>query len=107
MRTFQEIIEDAGYSPRSYSGRGMYGKECLGAELTSQSKIGRFISDVLNHIDIGEEDAPDDELQVVAEAFRSMQWDSLGLGMIVYFEWVEYKDEYGDEDDYDDDDDEE
>lgn len=25
-----ELIEEAGYEPREYSGRGMYGKYCVG-----------------------------------------------------------------------------
>jgi hypothetical protein len=28
-----EAIEEAGYSPRSYSGRAMYGRDCVGVEV--------------------------------------------------------------------------
>jgi len=31
-----EAIEDAGYEARSYSGRGMYGKCCVGVEINRE-----------------------------------------------------------------------
>ena len=36
------IIENAGYEPRSYSGRGMYGKYCLGVDLPEISGLVRL-----------------------------------------------------------------
>ena len=54
-------IEAAGFKPRSYSGRGMYGKECVGVSVNARS----------------EGDA--DELP------RGNSVDSLGMGQIWYW----------------------
>lgn len=52
-------LTKAGYRPRSYSGRGMYGRVCVGVTLD------RF-----------------EELTVGA---RTATWDSMGLGRIAYW----------------------
>lgn len=55
------LIEAAGYEPRSYSGRGMYGKQCLGVDLP---KIAHLVK-------LGGVPLP--------------TTDSMGLGIIAYW----------------------
>ena len=96
----QELLEPTQYICRSYSGRGMYGKECLGVTLQEGDSLGKFFGQVLDEIAAGSDE---DEIEVIADDFHSMQTDSMGLGMIVYFPKVPFVDdgvdrEYSDED---------
>jgi hypothetical protein len=84
---FQGLIEEAGFETRSYSGRGMYGKTCLGVDLEG-GNLGRLLGDLVEMT--ATSDDPGEAVEIVAEGLRSMQTDSMGRGMIVYFEEVSY-----------------
>ena len=73
-----EIIEDAGYETRSYSGRSMYGKECVGVDLQDTSSI-YFTAEVVASVE------DKFEREELANIFRDARTDSIGLGTIVYF----------------------
>ena len=94
--TLQELIEDLGYDTRSYSGRGMYGTTCLGVSLDKNDlqfmlELGHAMAEHNNEIDTDTpEGADEDELIRLPKRVSS---DSMGLGSIVYFPNVEYKDE--------------
>lgn len=83
----QDILESTVDGVRSYSGRGMYGRSCLGVETYD---LGDLFASVLEELE-GEEDTQDLQL-----AFKSMCTDAMGRGTIVYFPAVPY---VGDEDD--------
>ena len=84
--TLREVIEGAGYETRGYSGRAMFGRECLGVEVPSGG-LGVFIADVMTEvIDQGDVDRPYE----IAEAFRGMAQDSMGRNLIVYFPSTPY-----------------
>lgn len=89
----QQLIEEAGYETRSYSGRGMYGKECLGV-CTENVNVIAFIYDIMEtSFDQDRADLEEDIMQI-----REAKTDSMGKGMIVYFPNVPYnKDEDEDE----------
>ena len=80
MSKLQEILEMGEHEPRSYSGRAMYGRSCLGVEC---SDVGELFAEVL-------ESADEDDLRELAETFRTMRTDSMGLDIIVYFPGTEY-----------------
>ncbi len=106
MHALQEMLEEFGIETRSYSGRGMYGKECLGVDI-GRGGLGEFISNVIEatQSQVGAENIDD-----ISEAFRGMSTDSMGLGMIVYFPSVPYEGSSGEsesEDDEDSDDEDE
>lgn len=82
--SFQDLIEDAGYTCCPYTGRGM-NKECLGVCI-DDNKLGKFLADV---IDESSEDL--EEKSEIAKAIRVMQTDSMGKGIIVYFPGVEFE----------------
>ena len=71
-------IENAGYEARSYSGRGMYGKTCLGVTLGPGQSVLEFAFDVL------QETRPE-EVSEVIDILRRPRQDSMGLGMILYW----------------------
>ena len=85
MITFRQILSAAGLEPRSYSGRGMYGKNCVGVTTDDNKNEGAIFASVL--IAIGE--LPGNEkseaLDICAEAFARMAIDSMGMGTILYF----------------------
>ena len=81
----QCAIEDAGYECRSYSGRGMMGKECLAVRITGT--VGFLVADL-----IGIAYTFDNEK--VADEIRCMRSDSLGKDdIIVFFPDVAYASE--------------
>lgn len=74
--TLKEIIEAAGYDTRSYSGRGMFGRECLAVSIdVSESE---FFSDLIDVTDSS-------NIRIVSDAMRNVRTDSLGRGTILYF----------------------
>lgn len=71
-------IRQQGLRPRSYSGRGMYGIECVGVSADSQGEVIDLCVELADH-DLG--------AKLPAPSF-----DSLGLGVIAYWpriEWTE------------------
>lgn len=94
-----EAAESAGYEPRSYSGRGMFGRSCVGIEVSrGQSEFTMAIEIAKELMDLCEKD--DEAIEVVDElAQLRPSCDSMGLGAIVYFPGVPWpEDEDEDED---------
>lgn len=74
-----ELLEDAGESPRSYSGRGMYGARCVAIEPDRGDLMALGI-------EVAREAAGRDaDLEAVADAFRGARIDSMGRGIVVYW----------------------
>lgn len=97
--SFQDLcnaIESAGYKPRSYSGRGMYGKRCLGVTCNNTSNV---VLDILPELLIGgidDADVPSEFIEEACELLRNARTDSMGRGAIIYWpeiEWEESEDE--------------
>lgn len=84
----QRIIEDGEFNCRSYSGRGMYGKSCLGVEidLNHDSSLGSLMASIVY---LTTEDCQEE----VAEGLKRLRMDSLGLGQIVYFPGIPYSED--------------
>jgi len=89
----QELLEtvrragDVDIHVRSYSGRGMYGKECLGVTVRSGDLGELFASvlDVMHH-----EDSSCDTIDQICKAWRRMSQDNMGRDMIYYFPSIPY-----------------
>lgn len=93
----QRVLEDAGYECRSYSGRGMFGRECLGVSLDRYASEFALIADVLANMPVSSDgETMEDSLDTLAKAFRGANQDQIGLGTIVYWPAVPY---VGDEND--------
>lgn len=86
-----EAIEEAGFTARSYSGRGMYGKACVGVHLdqgTDGFTLGftlaaRMACALTSSVDEGTE-------CLEALAGLRVEPDSMGRGGIVYFPRMEW-----------------
>jgi len=87
----EAISQDCDFTVRSYSGRAMYGKECL--VVTFDGNIGKLFAGILRHLD-GEHNNEHDDL---AHAFENMAQNSMVRGTVVYFPNVEYVDPVSDE----------
>lgn len=89
----QSTLEDIGYVPRDYSGRGMMGKTCLGISTPLDGSVGDIFADIIEHIRNESRGSFLDIVDVfldIAEAFRDMRQDSLGKGSIIYFPNIEF-----------------
>jgi hypothetical protein len=97
----QTLLEDYGLPTRSYSGRGMYGKSCLGVEagdrdlLKAVFEIGfelgeRTGEDEAENKDRDPNYALKQEREAITKALSSMRQESLGLGVITYFPGVPF-----------------
>lgn len=88
-----KAILDSDLKPRSYSGRFMYGKQCLGFETDESSvkAIGLILVSLCRGASAvrAKEDVMD-----LAEILQDAREDSLGLGTIVYFPNVPWHDSY-------------
>jgi 2,3-bisphosphoglycerate-independent phosphoglycerate mutase len=92
---FSEVAADNGYNVRRYSGRGMYGKECLGVVIKGNplSFLGSacgMLADYVSDNSAAEEAADEnqnliDALQELSEIIDKTQQDSMGLDIIIYW----------------------
>jgi hypothetical protein len=90
----QNLIKKAKFKTQSYSGRGMYGRKCLGVVLKEGQTTGQFFSKVIMTInDYCTADEMFEVLPDIANICEVMCSDSLGLGKIVYFPGVEFEGE--------------
>lgn len=82
------LVEDAGYEPRGYSGRFMFGLECLGVSLERDTTPMAFFADLLEQVAaVGE---LEDQLAELSFMMRETRTDQLGLGTIVYWPEIEF-----------------
>lgn len=84
-----EVLRSAGFEPENYSGRGMYGRECVGVTISrGQSTFNLAAQLCVEAIDLfGEEEGPD----FIEELSRlSVSEDSMGHDSIVYFPRVSW-----------------
>lgn len=76
--TFVELLTIAGYDVTSYSGRGMYGKSCVGVRVANDAEMLVMTANVAIECDAAQrEELPD----IVSNA----KTDNMGRGLIVYF----------------------
>ena len=78
----QMICEMNDLESRSYSGRGMFGRECLGIVGKTVADVTADLFDGLDGLDLPDMDAAFNELSA---ALRSSRTDSMGMDVIVYF----------------------
>ena len=109
MKSLVERFRDQGLEPRSYSGRAMYGKQCVGvsgdrSEMNSaiegiigdclQEAYDRGIEEQENENDSDVyENASLDELKEFTSDLLCYREDQLGLGVVYYWPRIEWEDE--------------
>jgi hypothetical protein len=85
---FVNALQDDGHNLYSYSGRGMYGKQCIAVDIDGGVASFMFKLGLL----LGET-SPEE-----VDAFTDLTicTDSMGRGSVVYFPSLEWKDAYAD-----------
>lgn len=78
MRTFQQILEAAGYETDTHVGPEAGSVECLSVGLPGNGRLGHLFAGVIDAMGPGEND-------IVSSALRRMRTDPLGCGIAVYF----------------------
>lgn len=97
FNTLIEIIEEAGYTPYSYSGRGMYGDRCVGFTVDKDIGIFRAIANLiresifLDNCSNGEHYRSDQLLTAIE--LGNVKTDNMGLDTVVYFPRVTWEGE--------------
>lgn len=81
--TFQKWLEENCYETRAYSGRGMYGKECLAVTVSDVSAMWTMAMML-------QEDLIEDEDLDFTGPFPP-RYDSMGLGVILYWPSIPYE----------------
>jgi hypothetical protein len=95
FNTLIEIIEEAGYTPYSYSGRNMYGDHCVGFTTdenefaTCAMIVGAAEQVRRNNDTLDTAFTLVDFLDVLSDA----KTDSMGLSTVVYFPHVKWEGE--------------
>lgn len=77
----EEVIEDAGFETRHYSGRGMYGAECVAFE--TNDPVGD-VAEIVASVEGTE------EVYELVKAFKKSKTDAMGLGTVIYFPTYKY-----------------
>ena len=92
MKLLKTLIEAAGYEAYSYSGRGMFGRKCVG--LTC-SDVNTAIADLFEAVfdGVGDYDECMEVHSALCDALRSSAQDSMGYDRVLYFKSVEWQDE--------------
>jgi uncharacterized protein YeeX (DUF496 family) len=92
LQTFAEYISEEvnnncedGISIHSYSGRGMFGKECLGITFSRTYDFGSFVDDLIQYVADLDEDERDEAVQDLQGVFKNMRTDSMGRGTVSYW----------------------
>ena len=97
-KRFIEIAHNADLKVQSYSGRAMYGAQCIGIEHKNPILVTAII--VAQAED-------DEEAEALVSVFRHARTDQMGLDMIIYFPGLKWPDNVDDDDDNEDEDDDE
>lgn len=82
LNELKETIEEAGYEPKSYSGRGMYGKACVG--FNTDDAMPEVVANLIESATVNN--------PILAHAVRHMKTDGFGVGTVYYFPRVKWED---------------
>lgn len=103
LKLLKALIEAAGYEAYSYSGRGMFGRMCVGLTCSDVNTAIADLFEACMSQDMEEDALADEHVKSVSQvmeehsalcdALRSSASDSMGLDKVLYFKSVEWQDE--------------
>ena len=89
--TFQKLLEQNDYNTRSYSGRAMYGQECLAVTVDDIPSALWEISKLLaEHNAEAEENGGTGIFDYTIPEPKGMRTDNMGLQYVIYWTQVPY-----------------
>ena len=100
LKLLKSLIEAAGYEAYSYSGRGMFGRKCVGLTCPDVNTAIADLFEAVFYADV--EDVANEEEEYEArmsthhalcKVIRKSASDSMGLDKVLYFKFVEWQDE--------------
>lgn len=99
-----QVAEEEEYKVRSYSGRAMYGKRCLGVVGQIDSfKFGMQVALFMAHTKIDDMEFMPEQCHIMVDdlPMTHSRMDNMGLDMVLYFPYIEVIEEQENEDDED------
>lgn len=90
------LIEQTGNQPRSYSGRGMYGSECLGVVVDDPIEFVLDLFWSMSALKVilspnGDIHELDTDIEQLVDALRHSRTDSMGLSTILYWPRIKWE----------------
>jgi len=89
-----KIFKSAGLNPRSYSGRAMFGKECLAVvpdfETSAADVIALFQEHLLSDVMRDPQEFDYKKAAEFVAMLRESRQDSMGLGIVIYWPHIEW-----------------
>ena len=82
---FYELLCERGANVRAYSGRGMFGEQCIG--MTIDYSPYAFVAECVACLET------DEDREDIIRIFANTKEDSLGLGSIIYWPDMAWDDE--------------
>lgn len=86
----KKLLISAGYEPRSYSGRGMFGKHCIGVESGASQAAVKVTLQVV-HAAVIDHRYDKQDLEDLLEKLDDVRTDNMGLDMIVYWPNIKWE----------------
>lgn len=83
-----DIFEEADYTPSSYSGRGMYGKQCFAI---TTDKYQSSVDAILDVVSSALESMEPEDVQKLIEMLKNACTESMGLGTVIYWPHIEWE----------------
>lgn len=91
-RNLFDALGSQGLDPREYSGRGMYGRQCIAFDCDMVPEGYADLIEALSR-SLMEVASTED----IAELIRFSRYDTCGLGMIIYFPRLEWHNSFYEE----------
>ena len=103
LKLLKSLIEAAGYEAYSYSGRGMFGRKCVGLTCPDVNTAIADLFEACMAQDMEDDEHADEHVKSVSQVMeehgalckviRKSASDSMGLDKVLYFKFVEWQDE--------------
>jgi hypothetical protein len=88
-KTFQEILQQAGYKVREYSGRTMGRETCLSVAGDNVSQA-TLLGDLIDSVEHLSRNDWCDHVAVIVEALRETKEDAMGKGTVTYWPRIKF-----------------
>jgi hypothetical protein len=82
-KDFVNLLKESGFEPYSYSGRGMYDKECVAVNVNNPVEFG---FDLAIQIQKNQDCDYRNEMTAIAKTYHQ---DNMGLGFVIYWPHID------------------
>lgn len=90
----RDLFEDAGYESYSYSGRAMYGAQCLAVTCESPTRcVLEVVQTFVSSFDDDDTAGLQDKLDDLVSSLKDAREDSMGRRTVLYFPGIAWEDD--------------